>query len=223
MTNYNQILTYLWSNGLDVKVIRKRSSALMWVIYIVSFMWVWNRRFMTAYTTTFAGRMWVPDGFDPATDWEVLAHEGVHLHQARREGGLVWGIKYLFPLPLALLALGAIGAVWTPWAWLCLGFLGFLGPLPAPWRVKYEREAYFVTAVCHAQIGWNTLAPDYVDWHVEHYCGWGYYKPARNRTHTRRWVGLDLARANAILIHTPTTWVERYARDIVHIVNRKSR
>lgn len=223
MTIYDGILAHLWSHGLEVKVVRKRSSVLMWTLYIVSFMWLWNRRFMSGFVTTFAGRMWVPDDFYPAIGWETLAHEGVHLDQAKREGGLLWGLKYLFPAPLAILSLGAIGAVWTPWAWLCLLFLVFLAPLPAPWRVKYEREAYFITAVCNARTGWDILDPDYLDWHVENYCGWGYYKPSWNRKDTREWVGLDLAHANVILTHNPATWVERYAHDILHIVDAASK
>jgi len=57
-------------------------------------------------------------------------------------GRLLFSLAYLFPQCLSLLSLGAIFAIfWTPMLW-CLLFLLFLAPFPAPWRKKFELEAY---------------------------------------------------------------------------------
>jgi len=72
----------------------------------------------------------------------VLAHEFVHAHAARAEGNFSFSFKYLFPqvlTPLALLAF--LSLVWFP----LIGFALFLVcavPLPAPWRLRYELNAY---------------------------------------------------------------------------------
>ncbi len=184
------------TRGLPMRVVRKRSSVLMWIIAGILF--PFNRRFMDGFITTIAGRMYIPDGMTTYSLWRVAAHEGLHVQQDKRAGRVRFACAYLFPAPLALLALGAFGAFWTPWAWCSLLALLALAPWPSPWRVRYEREAYLVTAVCDAMTGQDIMSPRYLDFMVEYHCGWNYYRPAWNRAELKRRVLGDLTVARRI-------------------------
>lgn len=186
---YARVLAWLIARGHAVKIRSKSESLLMRIVGTLLF---FNPAFMRDYTTTIGNTVYFPDGFvdrDPGTAWGVLAHEGMHLEQFRRVGPIKFSLAYLFPAPLALLALGAF---WSPWFLLAMVFLA---PLPAPWRVKWEREAYLVTAVCDAARGWDITEDWYIDFQVECYCGWGYYKPAWNRKKIRERVRHDMVLA----------------------------
>jgi hypothetical protein len=192
MTTFERISAYLTGSGVAHRIRRKSESWLMGVIGALLF---FNRSFMTEYTTTIGSTVYFPDQYyyeQPVSAARTLAHEGVHIKQSKRVGAVWFALTYLFPLPLAALALGAVLAFWWLPALGFLGFLVFLAPLPAPWRVKYEREAYIVTAVCDAAQGWDISADWYLDYMVSHYCGWGYYKPAWNAAHVRKLVRQDM-------------------------------
>lgn len=178
---------------------RKRSSVFMWTLYVVSFMWIWNRRFMDAFHTTIFGRIYWADDGPEGGRWRTLWHECVHRRQAIRRGEPWFSLTYLFPQSMALFALGAVATVVTPGALVCLSALAFLGPWPAPWRVTYEREAYLITAVCDALRGWDIEGAWYLDYQVENHCGWAYYKPAWRRSKMRKAIALDIARARRLV------------------------
>ena len=180
--------------------VRKRSSVFMWILAVI--LYPFNQRFMSNYTTTIFGRIYWPDNTDPAEQWRTLWHECMHRKQAIAVGEPWFSLSYLFPLPLAVLALGAF---WSPW-WLLA--LGFLGPLPAPWRVLWEREAYTVTAVCDSLLGIDITTDYYLNYQVQHHTGWGYYKPSWWRSRVVRKVREDITRARNIVSgveHTPYT------------------
>lgn len=186
VARYARVLQWLMVRGHAVRVKSKSESRLMRFLGTLLF---FNPSFMRDYTTTIGSTVYFPDGFvdrDPGAAWGVLAHEGKHIEQSKRIGPIRFSLGYLFPAPLALLAFGAF---WSPWFLLALIFLA---PLPAPWRVKWEREAYLVTAVCDAARGWNITEDWYVNFHVECYCGWGYYKPAWRRAKVRAQVRKDM-------------------------------
>ena len=177
-----EVRRIILAHGLPLRIISKDKSPFM--RFLNFFVGLFNHSFMTEYTTTipFLGRIYAPTKWYAQSDWwRVLAHEGVHLVQARRDGQVRFALKYLFPQCLALLALLAIGAIWwLPMLW-CLLFLLMLAPLPAPWRVRYEREAYTVSAACDKLIGFDIVSKLYIDYMQRHYTGWGYYKPAWTR------------------------------------------
>ncbi len=175
---FEEVKRVITAHGLPLRLIPKDESPLMKFCNV--FVGLFNRSFMTEYTTTiaFLGRVYTPTKWYAGAEWRTLAHEGVHLMQARRDGQLRFSLKYLFPQCLALLALLAFGAfLWFPMIW-CLLFLLFLAPLPAPWRVQYEREAYIVSAACDRLIGFDINSNLYLDYMQHHYTGWGYYKPS---------------------------------------------
>lgn len=163
-----------------------------------------NPRFMTEYTTTIGSTVYFPDGYEEDLDGaaRTLAHEAKHIMQSKQHGALLFALQYLFPLPLAALSLGALLAFWwLPALWF-LCFLVFLAPLPAHWRVRYEREAYLVTTVCDAAKGWDVEDAWYLDYMVSHYCGWGYYKPSWNKTGQQAKAKEDAALAKQLLMGT---------------------
>lgn len=170
---------------------RKRSSVFMWIIAVI--LYPFNRRFMSDYTTTIFGRIYWPDSIEPASAWRTLWHECVHRHQATRIGEPWFSLAYLFPAPLVVLALGAFLSPWWLLALLCVA------PLPAPWRVLWEREAYTITAVCDSLLGHDITTPEYLNYQVEHHVGWGYYKPSWWRTRVARKVQKDIKRAISII------------------------
>lgn len=170
---------------------RKRSSVFMWILAVI--LYPFNRRFMADYTTTIFGRIYWPDNTEPADAWRTLWHECVHRRQAIRVGEPWFSLAYLFPVPVAVLALGAI---FSPWFLIAL--LG-LAPLPAPWRVMWEREAYTITAVCDALLGTDITTDRYLDYQVQHHTGWGYYKSSWWRSRVVRKVREDIALAQRIV------------------------
>jgi hypothetical protein len=105
---------------------------------------LFNERFLSAYITTIYPKVFFPANSlqEELSAFNVLAHEWIHLRQAKKDGVILAWFKYLFPQSLSLLALFAILAPLTPYALLCLCFLVFLAPMPAPWRAKAEMEAY---------------------------------------------------------------------------------
>lgn len=124
----------------------KAESGFMVFLYVVSFMWIWNRRFLDGYWTTIAGKCWAPMPIEPH-DWPVIAHEGDHAERSARVGNVKFSILYLFPQCLGAFALLALLAIpLSSWWLLALVFLVALLPLPAPWRAEYERSAYTVSA-----------------------------------------------------------------------------
>ncbi len=133
----------------DAHVYVKSSSLLMRAIYYVALMWIWQRKFMTNYTTTIGYDVYVADWMVKRGAWDVLygvmRHEFIHMLQKKRHGAwFTWG--YLFPQVLALLSLGALSAIWVgPWGLFPLVFLLALLPFPAPFRSKWEAEGYTQT------------------------------------------------------------------------------
>jgi hypothetical protein len=141
--------------------------------------YVFNREYMTRFTTTryprvyFPSREWLAKNYWAAT--KVLCHEFVHLYDRKRRGSLSFNLRYLSPQFLALGALGALGAfLWLPML-LCLCFLGFALPWPAPGRVHIERRGYKMSMAINF---WRhgSIKEDQLEWVQKHFVGWNYYK-----------------------------------------------
>ena len=94
-------------------------------------------KFHEHVTTTIFPQIYMPESIykDP-TCWKIVAHEYVHLMQAR-DHPYWFLLKYVFPQVLGLLALPLLFL--GPHAlWALLLFL----PLPAYFRMKYELDGY---------------------------------------------------------------------------------
>ena len=99
-----------------------------------------NKNYMKQYWTTLGFSIAAPG----KPHWPTVFHEGVHVIQAKKYSRPLFYFLYLFPQVLALLA---ILAPFLGWAWLLA--LLFLLPIPAPFRMLFELEAYCITVAVH--------------------------------------------------------------------------
>jgi hypothetical protein len=85
------------------RVVTKEDSLLMRTLYWLLAMPLWNRVFLTHYTTVLVYRVYMPRALI-GTDagYRTLRHERVHMRDARRTGILPFAISYLFLLPTVL-------------------------------------------------------------------------------------------------------------------------
>lgn len=147
--NYIWDALYEYANSEGVRVFPKRSSKLMWALYYLGFMWIWNRKFMDRVHTTNYPVIYMPED-RIGVAWQTLAHELVHCKQHK-----TWGIwkesLYFFPQMFAPLGLlGLLGLVWWPLYFLFLLIPLFLFPIiPAYWRIEKEIPAMGMTVACY--------------------------------------------------------------------------
>ncbi len=124
---------------LDVKY--KDTSFLMKLLSLILF---FNKDFMKSFTTTIGTTIYYPsEEFvknSPITSLITLLHELVHIIDYNKNK-LLFTLLYLFPQVLAIFALPLFFISWKFSAF----FLLFLLPLPAYFRMKYERKAYAVS------------------------------------------------------------------------------
>jgi len=122
----------------------KNESFFMKVLNIILF---FHPKFMN-FTTTVGNTIYFPSrkhvedrDFSSSV---VLMHELVHVYDTNsfgKLGYLFFGAAYLFPQILVLLFFPLLLVSWK----IALIALVFLAPLPAYWRMKYERKAYFTS------------------------------------------------------------------------------
>ncbi len=115
--------------------------------------WLFNRKYMTEFTTTryprvyFPSRKYVED--KPLRATKILYHEFVHLWD-RKQKGFWFTVGYAFPQWIGLLLLvtfivqGFFLSTKVWWMALVIGIpmLVCLTPLPAYWRMKTEMRGY---------------------------------------------------------------------------------
>jgi len=112
-----------------------------------------NKNYWNNYITTLGNTIWVPDNWlEPTSNddvnvllskVEVIAHESIHIKQAKEQTIFIHNILYLFPQILVIFSLLAFLAIPFNIAWLwTLLFLLFLLPIPAPFRYLKELEGY---------------------------------------------------------------------------------
>lgn len=152
-TGYDKLDDF-WTNVVlkrfpDAKLYDKFGSWFMRALYIVSFMWIWQRRFMAGYTTTIKYDVYVAEDIVEQQRWaalyQILRHEFIHMLQ-REKHGIWFTLGYIFPQILSLLAVPSLLAIWFgPWFLLGLIPLVSLAPFPAHWRAKFEMEGYTQT------------------------------------------------------------------------------
>lgn len=101
-----------------------------------------NPKFMLSFTTTIGSKVYFPKSTaledKPLSTCITLLHEIVHILDSKKYGSIVFSFLYLFPQILALLTIPALFVIGY-WGLL---FLLFLLPLPAYFRMKFERRAY---------------------------------------------------------------------------------
>lgn len=121
---------------------------------------LFNKHFWSEYITTIGTTIWYPDGWfergDIKSRLQTVAHEVIHVKQAKKFTGPLFQFLYLFPQSLAVFSLLSFLAIGLGLNWLwCLLFLLCLAPIPAPFRYMFELEAYRVLLVFY-KYAWHT-------------------------------------------------------------------
>jgi hypothetical protein len=152
--------------GLDIKF--KDKSLLMRALGKALF---FNPNFMTNYTTVIGKTVYFPSQKNMESRGELaavtIAHELVHIADAKEAGMALFTYNYLFPQVIALFSLFVI---FSSQLWLLA--LLFLLPLPAPLRTYYELRGYAVTdAVYYKLTGKFTD----IDWLVKQFTSPSYF------------------------------------------------
>ncbi len=102
-SRFDRLLAQAQAEYRLLRVLPKRRSLLMRVIYRASLMPLWNPTFLDDYTTTLFFWVFMPEeliGTDEG--YRVLRHELVHVRDAWRTGLLPFAFSYLFLLPAGL-------------------------------------------------------------------------------------------------------------------------
>ena len=133
----------------------------------IAFILFFNKSYLNRYWTTIGYEMAYPS--NPV--WHVVFHEGVHVRQAEKYTRIGFGFLYLFPQTLAALVVLAPILSW----WWLLALL-FLAPLPAPFRMLFELEAYQMSVSIHQwRNGSTSKMKRYIDQIVSNFTGPGYW------------------------------------------------
>lgn len=139
---------------------------------------LFNKEFMTTYTTTtgtsvyFPSRKYVIENQETCAS--VLAHELVHMKDQQKDGVVLSFLSYSFPQLLAIFSLIAIGAVWNLWFLLALVFLLTLLPLPSPGRRDIEFRGYAMMMALRYWTGGEFTNADY-DFYASKFTSSSYY------------------------------------------------
>lgn len=160
----------------DFDIQYKDSSRLM--KFLNFFARIFNKEFMTRYTTTMNTTVYFPSKAAllerQETYAEVLAHELVHMKERLAIGGPIYFLRYAFPQILTVLALFSVLAFVNLWFLLFLVFLLALLPLPAPGRRDIELRGYTMSmAVDYWKTGVITDAA--FEWYAKQFSGPNYY------------------------------------------------
>ncbi len=127
----------------DLKIKYKDSSTF---IKLLGYILFFNKRFMTSYTTTIGNTIYFPNEkfvkTRPDSAITIFLHELVHIYDAEKYNKIVYSLLYLFPITLLLVAVPLFFISWK--IALILSILS-LCPLPAYFRMYFERRAYMVS------------------------------------------------------------------------------
>lgn len=200
LTLIERFLLCLSANGVSVRLKRKRDSVLMTILGKILF---FNRSFMSRYYTTIGRTLYTPDhcfDYDSPYSIDIVAHEAVHVAMSKKYP-ILFGLIYLFPQCLALLALLAFlpfqGSLWFLLALL------FLLPWPAPGRTVLEKWGYLMSLIVNE---WQTgRSSDFeIEFVLDQFSGSEYYwmrLGGRKKLHA--WFERELASLRSCIFPLP--------------------
>lgn len=120
----------------------KESSTFM---KILSYLLFFNKSFMTKYITTIGNTIYFPNkdylNNNKIQSSIILLHELMHIYDSMYYGKYAFAFLYLFPQILFLLFIPLLFVSWK----IALVSLIFLLPLPAYFRMYFEKRAYMVS------------------------------------------------------------------------------
>lgn len=120
----------------------------------IGFLLFFNKDFMTKYITTIGNTVYFPSR-DYIVQYPVrssitLLHEFIHINDARKIGTVLFNFLYLFPQILIIFCLPLLLVSWK----LALVLLILCAlPLPAYFRMKFERKAYISSLYVYKKLG----------------------------------------------------------------------
>ncbi|MDX2302141.1 MAG: hypothetical protein NW226_05040 [Microscillaceae bacterium] len=166
MTRFEKFVEML-REEVPVEIRFKDESSLM--KYLNLFLGKLSPTFMTHFTTTigytvyFPSREYVLKKEDLAL--RILAHEAVHLLDAKKYSKILFSMAYLAP---QIFVLGVFSFPWLGY-WALL-FLVCALPLPSPSRYYLETRGYVMNWITHP------LEDAQADLYLKYFIGWDYYK-----------------------------------------------
>jgi len=138
----------------DLEIRYKDQSIFMKVLGTLMF---FNKDFMTKYITTIGSKVYFPSeehvATRPLSSSITLLHELVHIYDSKKFTSLLFSFLYLVPQILILVALPLMFISWK--VALVLMVL-FALPLPAYFRMYFERRAYISTLYVYKTIADRT-------------------------------------------------------------------
>lgn len=161
----------------DLQIAYKDQSTFMKILGTIMF---FNKDFMNNYITTIGSTVYFPsENFiknDPDDSAVVLMHELVHVYDSKKYTSVLFKLGYLFPQILSVISLFLFFVSWK----IALPLVVFfLLPLPAPFRMYFEKRGYLVSAYADWQVAKKlNVDPQMTiqeQFYVEQFKGSGYY------------------------------------------------
>jgi hypothetical protein len=117
-----------------------------WFMKLLGSLLFFNPQFMTSFTTTIGNTTYYPSEnyvkIHPITAFTILLHESIHVYDSKKITNLLFTLGYLFPQILVLLFIPLfLLGYFVP----ALCTLLFLAPIPAYFRMLFEKRAYMVS------------------------------------------------------------------------------
>lgn len=127
----------------DLKIRFKNESRFMQILGKLMF---FNKDFLTKFTTTIGSTIYFPSSIYidsvPLSIMIVFLHELTHIYDSKRFIAFIYKFLYLFPQILILLCLPLFLLSWK----IALPLMLFFAlPLPAYFRMYFEKRAYMVS------------------------------------------------------------------------------
>lgn len=130
----------------DVRLMYKNESTFMKMLGKILF---FNSQFMTSFTTTIGSNIYFPnkefEEFRPISSLVVFLHELIHVYDSKRLFKGLFSFLYLFPITLIPISFLFLLLSWK--ITLILSIL-FALPLPAYFRMNFEKRAYLNSLYC---------------------------------------------------------------------------
>lgn len=137
----------------DIKVIYKDQSSLM---KLLGYLMFFNKSFMTHYFTTLGSTIYAPSRqyveSKEVSAQVTLLHELTHVYDSKKYSKILFGFLNGFPQILALLCLPLFFISWK----LALPLvILFLLPLPAYFRMYFEKRGYIISLYALYQLSFK--------------------------------------------------------------------
>lgn len=109
---------------------------------IISYILFFNKSFMTDYITTIGNTVYFPSKEGLTTKSKtILLHELVHIFDAKKYSNTLFSLLYLSPQILSIFFIPLLFVSW----WFIIPIILLLLPLPAYFRMIFEKRAYMVS------------------------------------------------------------------------------